>query len=100
MEETPSESPFKKKKDASVKDHQSEKKSRSFVIHSRNGSVKDRTERNESMNRSKFSEKKSRKNSMEGESNRSDSVNQMELYQLRKHIAVLHEKLKKIEERQ
>ena len=50
------ESPFKKKKEDSVKDNQSEKKSRSFIIHSRNGSVKERSEK---LSHSKFSERKS-----------------------------------------
>lgn len=46
MESINTESPFKKKKEESVKsfkDNQSEKKSKSFIIHSRNGSVKEKT---------------------------------------------------------
>lgn len=37
---------FSKKKNSMPNDNQSEKKSKSFIIHSRNGSVKERSEKN------------------------------------------------------
>jgi hypothetical protein len=49
---------MKKRKEYAVHDNQSEKKSKSFVIHSRNGSVKERSEKNyDKVSRSKASSK-------------------------------------------
>jgi hypothetical protein len=47
---------MRKKKES---ERQSEKKSKSFVIHSRQGSVKDRSEKSSLLEDSKMSEKKS-----------------------------------------
>ena len=95
-------SPFKKKREESVKDNQSEKKSRSFIIHSRNGSVKEKSEKQtEKINHSQFSERKShQKVMMDSSSIRSDSVTKEELGKLHEQIAFLREKLKKVEDRQ
>lgn len=47
---------MKKKKEENINDNQSEKKSRSFIIHSRNGSVKERSEKShDKLKRSKLS---------------------------------------------
>ena len=77
-------SPFKKKKEDSVKDNQSEKKSRSFIIHSRNGSVKEKSEKhNEKINHSQYSDRKSHQKVMiDSSSIRSDSVTKEELGKL------------------
>ena len=101
MEEAEPSSPFRKKKEESVKDNQSEKKSRSFIIHSRNGSVKEKSEKHtENLNHSQYSERKSHQKMIESSSMRSDSVTKEELSKLHQQIAFLREKLKKVEERQ
>lgn len=73
---------MKKKKEENINDNQSEKKSRSFIIHSRNGSVKERSEKShDKLKRSKLSQKKSQKMS-EGPSIRTNSVTKEELFKL------------------
>lgn len=88
---------MKKKKEETIPENQSEKKSRSFIIHSRNGSVKERTEKSyDKLKRSKLSEKKSqlaeKKSQMESEAQPPsyvDSVSREEIYKLHKHIEYL-----------
>lgn len=74
-----------------VEDNQSEKKSRSFVIHSRNGSVKDKLSNSQISSPSR----KSKDPSSLGE-----SVTKGEIIKLHEQIALLQDKLRKVEERQ
>lgn len=72
-------------------DNQSEKKSRSFVIHSRNGSVKDKLSNSQISSPSRISKDLS---SAQG------SVTKVEILKLHEQIALLQDKLRRVEERQ
>lgn len=72
-------------------DNQSEKKSRSFVIHSRNGSVKDK------LNNSQISSPSRRSKDL---SSAQESVTKVEILKLHEQIALLQDKLRRVEERQ
>jgi len=71
-----------------AEDNQSEKKSRSFVIHSRNGSVKDQ------LNNSQISSpsRKSKDLSSMGQ----ESVTKGEIIKLHEQITLLQEKLRRV----
>jgi hypothetical protein len=71
-----------------AEDNQSEKKSRSFVIHSRNGSVKDQ------LNNSQISSpsRKSKDLSSVGQ----ESVTKGEIIKLHEQITLLQEKLRRV----
>jgi flagellar motility protein MotE (MotC chaperone) len=74
-----------------AEDNQSEKKSKSFVIHSRNGSVKDKLSNSQISSPSR----KSKDLSSVGQ-----SVTKGEILKLHEQIALLQDKLKRVEERQ
>lgn len=90
---------MKKKKEEPLETQQ-EKKGRSFVIHSRHGSVKERSEKN--FSRRKHSSKKSNHQPSEFSKLESaaDSLTKGEIAKLHEQILILQDKLKKVEERQ
>ena len=75
-----------------AEDNQGEKKSRSFVIHSRNGSVKDK------LNNSQISSSSIKSKDLS--SVVQESVTKGEIIKLHEQITLLQEKLRRVEERQ
>lgn len=72
-----------------INDNKSEKKSKTFIIHSRHGSVKDKNEKNyEKLNNSKYSSKKSRNSEYDNQYGDSE-IHKNEMAKLSEQILIL-----------